>query len=283
MITTLLRLLPTLGLVCLANAARAEERAAPIRDEAGLFHADAVVRAEQLIDEIRHNYGRNLFVDTVKSSPPHERKLFRFLWTRQVNRILEEQAQKRAREAGLDGIYVVICNDPKDVHVVVQPADDPAFTQHDAETLRRTTARRLQDSGPDAALLAVAEQVRSTLHAHARRGQSKAIVHEFVLGGILAGGVGLWLALCAIRYKIRIRDPITANEVGAAEGARQRPALLGALFGSPAGHWIYDKLYPKASPGPQTPPELSGGEVVDKIELASAPVDEQPEDAPVSP
>jgi len=276
-------------MLCLASATRAEERAAPIRDDAGLFHADAAARAELLIDTLRRNYDRNLFVDTLKSTPPHERKLFRFLWTRQVNRILEEQAQKRARESGVDGIYVVICNDPKDVHVVVQPADDAAFTRHDAEALRRTVARRLQDSGPDAALLALVEQVRVMLHAHAMRGQSTSVVNELVLAGLLGGGVGFWLILCGIRYKMRLRDALLVSEVSTAEQTRRMPALLGAMFGSLAGQWIYDKLYPSPSitlpvvREPDKPSILVQGDDAGQLDMDGPVVDERPEDAPVSP
>jgi len=145
-------------------------------------------------------------VDTVKSASPHERKLFRVLRTRQVNRILEEHARKRASESAGDGIYVVICNDPRDVHVVVRAADDAAFTQHDSEELRRTLARRLHDSGPDQALLSLTNQVRATLQAHATRGQSTSVVNEFVLASLLGGGVALWLVLCGVRFKMRGRQ-----------------------------------------------------------------------------
>ena len=207
--------------------------------------------AEQQIEDIRRIYDRNLFVDTVKSASPHERKLFRFLWTRQVNRILKEHAQKRASESAVDGIYVVICNDPKDVHIVVRPADDPAFTHHDSEELRRTLARRLQDSGPDQALLAMIGQVRDTLQTHAMRGQSTSVVNEFVLASLLGGGVALWLVLCGVRFKMRANDAGNPLAASGPEAARRTPALLGAMFGFPAAQWIYDKLYPSTARSPE--------------------------------
>jgi hypothetical protein len=283
MTSVLQRVLPAICLACLTCTARAEERASPIRDEAGLFRADAIVQAELQIDDIRRTYGRNLFVDTVKSTAPHEQKWFRFLATRQVNRILEQQAQKRAAETGLDGIYVVICNDPKDVHVVVRPADDPAFTPHDANTLRLTIVRRLQDSGPDLALLALIRQVQSILQAHATRGQSTSVVNEFVLASLLGGVVGLWLLLCLIRFKMRARHASDSIEQSAEERARRGPALLGAMFGFPAGHWLYDKLYPSSaqSAGPLPAPEPLA--VVEGEDAESSPVDERAEDAPVAP
>jgi hypothetical protein len=287
MATAVLRLLPVIGLVCLASTASAGERTAPVHDEAGLFHADAVARAEELIDAVHREYEVRVFVDTVKSASPHERKLFRFLWTREVNRILETQAQTRARDAGVDGIYIVICNDPRDVHVVA-PDNAPAFTRHDAETLRRTIVRRLQDSGPDPALLALVEQVRALLHAHAMRGRSTSVVSELVLAGMVGGGAALWLLLCGVRYKMRGGRLLSAIEGSSSEGSRRTPAMLGAMFGSPAGQWIYDKLYPESPVIPPVVPEprptvVTEGEEAEKPEGIGPTVEERPEDAPVSP
>lgn len=279
------RLLPVICLACLASAAQAEDRTSAIRDEAGLFRVDAIAQAERQIDDLRRTYDRRVFVDTVKSVPPHERKWFRFLWTRQANRLLEEQARKRARESGVDGIYIVICNDPKDVHVVVQPAEDPAFTRHDAEELRRTLVRRLQDSGPDVALLASVRQVGAALQAHATRGQSTSVINEFVLVGLLGGGLGLWMVLSIIRYKMRAGRAIDER---AADRACETPALLGAMFGSPTGQWLYDKLYPcpirmpEPVAEPQPPASLEGNGT-EKAEMERPPADEHPEDAPMVP
>jgi hypothetical protein len=274
--------LSVIGLICLAGVTRADERPSAIRDAAGLFRADIVARAEQQIDDIRRAYDRNLFVETVPSASPRKWHWKWFLGTREVNRILQEQAEKRADAAGADGIYVVICNDPRDVHVVVRPADDPAFTPHDAETLRRTIARLPRDSSPDEALRSLVRQVQSILQAHASRGQSTSVVHQFVLAGLLGGGVGLWLVLCLIRFKMRARHAGSTVEESVEEKVRRRPALLGAMFGFPAGHWIYDKLYPAPNgksgplPSPEAPAAVRG-------DGAEAPaVDERIEDAPVS-
>ncbi|HEY7315348.1 MAG TPA: TPM domain-containing protein [Gemmataceae bacterium] len=282
MTPTLPRLLLVLGLACLASAARAEEPPAAIRDDAGLFHADAIARAEKEIDDIRHAFDRNVFVRTVESVAPHEHKRFWFLRTPQVNRILDAQARQIADEVGAEGIYVVICRKPRDVHVIVRPGDDPLFNRHDAETLRSAAALRLSKGDSDAALLALVDQVRATLQSNVARGPSMLVLNEFALIAILGGGVALWLVLRIVRFKMRIAH---APEEVTAERTRETPALLGAMFGFPAGLWIYDKLYPCPSgapaplcePEPPAPPE---GESAEHAEDHSA--DERTEDAPVS-
>jgi hypothetical protein len=65
------------------------------------------------------------------------------------------------------------------------------------------------------------------------------IVNGFVLASLLGGGLALWLLFYAIRRKIRAGG---VNNRQAS--ARETSALLAALFGFPAGAWIYDKLYP---------------------------------------
>jgi TPM domain len=280
--------LPVICLVFLASITRAEGKVSPIRDEAELFRADTLAKAEQQIGEIRRKYDRNLFVETVKSVPPSQRKWFHFLGTRQVNRILEEQARKLADESSADGIYVVICNDPKDIHVVVRPADDSLFTPRDGETLRRSIVRGFKDNDADQALLALVRQVQTTLQTNTTRGQSTAVVSEFVLAGLIGGGVGLWLVLCIVRYKMRARRAVRETEENAEEQARQTPALLGAMFGFPAGLWIYDKLYPRpvkvsfSLPERQTSAVLKG-DGAEKTIVERPPLEERSEDAPMVP
>lgn len=283
MASTLPRVLAALGLICLASAARTEEPPAAIRDDARLFHADAIAQAEAQIDDLRHKYERNVFVRTVSSAGPNERKRFWFLRTPQVNRILEEQARRIADETGAEGIYVVICQRPRDVHIIVRPADDSLFGRHDAEALRRTVARRLHEGGGDAALLTLVEQVRSTLQGNVTRGPSTAVLSELALAGILGGGLLLWLVLSIVRYKTRAAQPAEEDPT---ERARRRSALLGAMFGFPAGLWIYDRLYrcPSGVPAPlyePEPPAPAEGESAENAE--NLPAGEPTEDAPVSP
>jgi hypothetical protein len=268
-------------LVCLTSAARTAELPASIRDDAGLFHADAIARAEPRFDDIHHTFGRHLFVRTVSSIAPHERRHLWFLKTRRVNRVLDEQAQKLAEEAGMDGIYVVICKTPRDVHVVVRPGDDPLFGHRDAEALRKSIARRLPEDGPDRTLLALVEQVRATLQTHKTRGPSSSGLSEFTLLAILGGGVALWLLLSLVRYKRRAAPPLDED---AAEQARRMAALLGAMFGSPSALCIYDKLYLCSAGAPETPPVSAGEEVMEKTAGQEHPTaDERPEDAPMVP
>jgi hypothetical protein len=287
MIPALPRTFSLIGLVCLAIPVQAEDHTVPIRDDAKLFSGAAIERAEQRIADIRRTFDRNLFVRTVVSVSPHQGRWLSFLRTPEVHRMLEEQASKYADESGARGIYVVICTRPRDVHVVVRPGDDPDFTRHDAETLRRALARSLHERGADATLLALVDQVHDVLQDHATRGPSS-VVNDIALAGLLGGGLGLWLLLRMIRFRMRRKRAATTWQTGSqsdpATQARETSALLGAMFGFPAGLWIYDKLYP-CPPGvtPLCQPAAADKEDLARIEGEHHPLPEHAEDAPVSP
>jgi uncharacterized membrane protein YgcG len=287
MTSTFRRALSLLALACLASAVQAESNPSAIRDDAGLFHSAAIARAEEHIGEIRTAFDHNLFVRTVESALPQQRRLFPFLSKHEAHRLLEEQASKYADELGRNGIYVVICKRPRGVHVIVRPEDDPDFTRHDAEALRRMLARRLADSSYDSALLDLVDHVQSLLQAHAEYASSP-VANEVLFAGVLGGGLALWSLLGMIRFRMRRKQPATLSEEDAAMQARATPALLGAMFGFPAGMWIYDKLYPcpAGTPLPLCEPTSAPMTEQENIDGATAedhPHEEHTEDAPVSP
>lgn len=62
------------------------------------------------------------------------------------------------------------------------------------------------------------------------------IVNGLVLAGIFGGGLLLWLLLLLIRRQVRAGS-VSDGSVP----PRETAALLGSMFGFPAGMWIYDK------------------------------------------
>lgn len=281
------RCLSLIGLVLLASAVRAQNKTAPIRDDAQLFHPDAIAHAEQGIAEIQRDYDCNLLIRTVNSTAPGHHHWFPFLRTPEVNRKLEAQAREYASESGVEGIYVVIFTRPRTVHVIVWPEDKPEFTRRDAEALRRMLTHRLHTRDADPALLALVDQVHTVLGDHVARGSSP-VVNDVVLAGLLVGGLGLWLLLRMIRYRMRARRGVSGwqegSEIDPSIQTRATAALLGTRFGFPAGMWVYDKLYP-CPPGatPLCPPPAEEEEKAAQRDEEPHPSPEHAQDAPVSP
>lgn len=282
MISLFARFVAFLCVLCLTDFGWAETLPVSIRDDAGLFHADAVARAERGIADIRLTFDRNLFVRTVASVSPKSPHWFPYLKTPQVNRMLEENARRFADEAGLPGIYVVICNRPRDVHVLVRPIDDTAFTRHDAEAVRRNLARRLHENGMDGGLIAGVDQVYAILQDHKLHG-STLVAGDVVLGALLIGLLVIWLLLILLRMKLRAGGTEETNADDAALRARESAVLLGAMFGCPAAQSVYEKLGPFRSNIRESQGENAEVESIEMADKEDSSVPESAEDAAVSP
>lgn len=68
---------------------------------------------------------------------------------------------------------------------------------------------------------------------------SPPVVRGVVSAGLLGGGLAVWLLLYLVRFRIR-RASGSSRKMQEHESA----ALLGVLFGFPAGMSIYDKMSP---------------------------------------
>jgi hypothetical protein len=244
------------ALAGLAGAAPADEPG-PIRDDAGLFKPETVQRAARQIAEDTQKFHCGLFVRTIKALPAEDRKGFRFLWTRQINRRLTEEVRQRAEEAGVNGVYLEICEDPRYGYVKVvvwPPAKERVFTASDCENLRKHVARKLREGKPDEALLDAVGLVRWSL-AENLADLPTVPTSESFLGGVLAALVVAWVLLLGVRRRLRPASPVPTDL--AAAGWQ-------TCLGLPAGAWLADRVFlahQAAPPAPaaEPPPEPAAG------------------------
>ncbi len=223
-----------------------------IQDHAGLFQPDAVLKARAAIQQFRHEYHRDLFIETFDHPPGAEPKRGFLAWGRsQAEPDYVQWSTTRARAIGIDGIYVLICKKPKHVQVLLYPnTPEQAFTEDNVRELRKLLERELPQS-PDAALSdAVAfvhNQVKDNLAE--RDSAAKSIgLQTIVL--IVAGIVGFWLFLSLVRGVLH-----RAGGSGDPAHGSLTSGFFGALFGTTAGHWVYDRLFrahPPAAPQPES-------------------------------
>ncbi len=244
-----------LALAALAPLTRGQDRVF-IDDAAGLFSPAAIETASQQIAAMERTFHRELVLDTVSELDLHDHRGLKYLWKWQVEKQVRQQARERAEHKGVDGVYVLISLQPRDVQAIAWPAQEQSvFDSMDCEQLRRLLVHRLQQAGSDQALrdkvlLAAVHQVRDALRENKADKLPPRTADNLVLALVLgAGGVliAFWLVLRMVRRP--------AHE---AEPRELTPAILGSLFGSPAGFWIYDKLFlayrPPAPVQPASPP-----------------------------
>ncbi len=221
-----------------AKPARCETMSAPIRDDARLYTAETLSRAAKEIDSIRRDFDRDVFVQTLASPSLGSRPWYNILKTPKVYRSLEERAQRLADETGLPGIYVVVCRRPQAVQIVVRPDD---------EALRRALLRRIREGGNQGDLLALVHRIRDVLQGRATRGSSLGDNDSFLFV-CLGGGIAAWLLLVLLRWRMRVGRAASPGDETA-----MTPALLGTMFGCPAGAWIHDKSHPLSAPPGSAP------------------------------
>jgi hypothetical protein len=236
-----LRLLGALLVSSLAGLARADELSSPVRDEAKLFHASAVQKAKDQIQAIERDFGQVVRIETVKDTPRVERRWYRYLVRRQeINLFLDDRVRQMAQDDGRPGVYILLCKAPADARVLPWPEDaEPLFRLEDIGRLRERLIRSLKEYDPDQGLLDTLDRLRFLLQAHKDGSIVPVGVSGWLLGGVVGGAIGLWALLVLVQLKLRILG------VGGPEEAdlELRVALLGALFGSVAAWWLYDRLW----------------------------------------
>jgi hypothetical protein len=221
----------------LASTATASEATPTVLDGAKLFHQPAIDRVSRLAADIHETFGIQMVIETAKAPPGLDPEKLRHMRSRAVIRALRDVAQDRAMELKVDGLYVLITTDPRHVTVVGWPAnreEEWALSNYKREELRKELARNLVGD-PDDALVHAVESYRALLGDRVHRSPLGTFRALAVVGVLL----GVWLLLRFARR--RAAGPERPLPI-------YPPAMLGSLFGVPAGFWIQDRLFQAERP-----------------------------------
>ncbi|MFO0880473.1 MAG: hypothetical protein U0840_24270 [Gemmataceae bacterium] len=229
-------------LLVFAVAAAPEPAAPPVfLDREHLFGPEAIERVTQVAEDLREQHGVGLVVETMAAAPNLSPDKVRTMKSRAVIQALRDEAQNRADELGVRGLYVLITQEPRHVTVIAYPADrerDWETSDHKREKLRKALSQ-MDRHDPDRTLVRAIEEFRGSLGEPKRPSPMDLLPPLIVCGGLLA----LWLVLLLLRRQLARNDRPLAT---------YQPAMLGNIFGVPAGFWIYDRLF--ASERPLTVP-----------------------------
>jgi uncharacterized protein len=269
---------------------------AEVRDDAGFFKPDTVARANEVIKEIKQRYKKDLVVETVRQVPEGERQEATSPDPGVKARFFAGLAVRRAREEGVDGIYVLITRQPGHVEVAVGNNTRLVFPDEKRHQLTEILLNDFKKKEYDEGLLGAVQYVRSALAAkpvanraavpagseHRARPQEPLGARGSAgwsswqwLGVGLAALLGIWLLLAVVRALAgagaqRVAGgyagPGAPAGYGAAGGGSFFPGLLGGLFGAAAGSWLYDRFFNEQSPpvaGAAPPVSAPGSEDTD--------------------
>jgi hypothetical protein len=232
---------PVVLLAGLSLFAADDDLAPAVRDEANLFSPDARQKADEEIAVLRDVYHFDLVIETAASPPAELHKKITGMRPAQAALLLRTWAEAQANQAINKGAYVLICEEPGDVEVIVSPeALEQEFTGYDANRLRsllkNMNRRPNRVAQRDKRLLEAVVQTREAIRYNLRPA-----FPWLPVGGVLVGVVGLWGVLSIVRRRLRAAEPAEPPRLNLVN------AMRGGLFGTVAGHWIIDTLFVAAS------------------------------------
>jgi uncharacterized protein len=254
----------------LAAVARAyPEAVAPvIKDEGKFFSDETRQKADNEIRDIFREYGKDLQIETFPTPPADEAKDVNLKDRKERDKFFEKWARERARHDVVDGIYILICKEPRHLQVEVgNETQKKAFTLEDRNELRELLLEKFKKQKYDDGLLEAVEFVGKKLKAHGVRAKDSktgagAAVPTNVgvgfmegLGGLLCFGliviavvwliIGLFRALSGMGggYRSGYGPGYGGGYGGGGGGGGFFSSLMGGMFGAAAGNWMYDSFF----------------------------------------
>jgi hypothetical protein len=149
--------------LCLVLAAGVSAVAPVVRDDAKLFSAEAVKKANAEIREIAEKFGRDLLIETFASVPADDQEKVKNMDKQERAKYFEKWAIDRAKETVVNGVYVLICKEPTYLYVEVTPKARTVFSVKARDKLRELFLGDLREKRFDEALLGAAKLVQETL------------------------------------------------------------------------------------------------------------------------
>jgi hypothetical protein len=265
----------------LALAAPALAGPGGVIDGGALFSPEAVHQANEQIQQIQRLYHVDLLIETVRPLPAEQANEYKKL--RDVlakDRFFNELAEKQARERGADGVYIWISKQPWHVEVRTGPeVPEELFSSRNRRHLRDQLTQKRVEKHPDQELLGAVGYVRDTVDWAQRPSVWPPLL------GIIAAVLAGWVVVGLLRGRER------PGEAAETSGHRICNGLIGGLFSTAGGLWLYQFFFHKrhpALPAPVTaaPPPLpvpenpsEGDGVHEEGNIAAPPL--APDESPV--
>src|SRR5262245_5155181 len=122
----------------------------PVKDEAKYFSDAALDKANKKVRELYGKYKKDVVVETFAAVPADMKKKLEELEEKKKDKgraeFFDDWAKDRARQLGLNGVYVLVCKEPTFLYIHMD--DDTrkkAFTVKDRDRLRKKLIEQFRD------------------------------------------------------------------------------------------------------------------------------------------
>jgi uncharacterized membrane protein YgcG len=132
-----------------------------MKDDGKFFKAAVVEKANQKIREIYEKYKKDVVIETLANLSAEQIKAAKDEGTK---KFFDKYAFERAKALGLNGIYVVICKEPRYARVHMDPGTQKsAFTAANRDEAFQKLVSKFKEEEFDAGLQAMIEYIEATL------------------------------------------------------------------------------------------------------------------------
>jgi hypothetical protein len=131
-----------------------------IHDEGKFFSPDAIKQANDIIREISRQSGRDLLIETFPSVPADQADKVKAMSTDERTKFFRQWAEERARQAVVNGVYILVTKEPRHLEVLYTEKARDAFGQEAYEKLRAELLKDFRAQQYDGGLLAAAKFVQ---------------------------------------------------------------------------------------------------------------------------
>lgn len=175
-----------LALAVFAMTLRAAPAGGPVprvSDGAGLFSAEALSEAGDIIRHIKEAYGRDVMVETYAQVPP---ELQAALERDGKEKFYDDWLNRRAKELKVRGVFVLVTRTPGRVQVGVDPSTRRrAFPDDDRDALREMLLVAFRMKQFDQGLLDGLRFARERIEANTTRDRGPSVPVAAASGGAL--------------------------------------------------------------------------------------------------
>src|ERR1700733_4375124 len=98
------------GVLLMAGWAAAALLVSEVKDDGGFFKPETIKKANKGIKDIKDQHKTDLVIETSKGFPPERKDDFEKLGK---ERFFEEWGRERAKALEVQGLYVLICKEPR--------------------------------------------------------------------------------------------------------------------------------------------------------------------------